>query len=46
MNSNVRELKIDHPIEQRLDLVTLGDPTPEMRKVIDAARHIVSTAPK
>jgi len=46
MNSNVRELKIDHPIEQRLDLVTLGDPSPEMRKVIDAARHIANTAPK
>lgn len=46
MNSNVRELTIDHPIEQRLDLVTLGDPTPEMRKVIDAAKHIASTAPK
>ena len=44
MNSNVRELKIDHPIEQRLDLVTLGDPTPEMRKIIDAARRIASTA--
>lgn len=41
--SNVGELKTDHPIEQRLDLVTLGDPTPEMRKVIDAASNIMST---
>jgi len=40
--SDVGELKIDHPIEQRLDLVTLDDPTPEMRKVIDAARNIMS----
>lgn len=44
MNSDTKELKIDHPIDQRLDLVTLGDPTPEMRKVIDTARHIASTA--
>jgi len=44
MNSNTRELEIDHPIEQQLDLVTLGDPTPEMRKVIDVAQHIASTA--
>ena len=32
MKSNARELKLDHPIDQHLDLVTLGDPTPEMRK--------------
>jgi len=44
MKSNTQELNIDHPIDQHLDLVTLGDPTPEMRKVIDAARHIASTA--
>ena len=42
--SNVRELKIDHPVVQELSLVTLGDPTPEMRKVIDAAHSIASTA--
>ena len=40
---DVGELKTDHPIEQRLDLVTLGEPTSEMRKVIDAARNIMST---
>jgi phosphate transport system substrate-binding protein len=38
------ELKTEHPIEQHLDLVTLGDPTAEMRKVIDAARQIMSKA--
>jgi phosphate transport system substrate-binding protein len=36
------ELKTEHPVEQHLDLVTLGDPSPEMRKVIDAARDIMS----
>jgi phosphate transport system substrate-binding protein len=41
--SEVGELKIDHPIEQRLDLVTLGAPTTEMRKVIDAARNVMNT---
>jgi phosphate transport system substrate-binding protein len=41
-NSNARELKTEHPVEQHLDLVTLGDPTPEMRKIIDAARDIMS----
>jgi phosphate transport system substrate-binding protein len=44
MQSNVRELKIDHPVVQELSLVTLGEPTPEMRKVIDATRSIASTA--
>jgi phosphate transport system substrate-binding protein len=41
-NSNAAELKLDHPIEQHLNLVTLGDPTPEMLKVINAARVIAS----
>jgi phosphate transport system substrate-binding protein len=41
-NSNTAELKLDHPIEQRLNLVTLGDPTSEMLKVINAARVIAS----
>ena len=40
--SNTRELTTDHPVEQRLNLVTLGEPTAEMRKVIDAARHIAA----
>jgi phosphate transport system substrate-binding protein len=43
-SSDLIELKTDRPIEQHLDLVTLGDPTPEMRKVIDAARDIMSKA--
>jgi phosphate transport system substrate-binding protein len=42
-SADVGELKTGHPIEQRLDLVTLGDPTLEMRKVIDAARNVMST---
>lgn len=37
-NANVNELKTDHVVEQHLALVTLGEPTPEMRKVIGAAR--------
>jgi phosphate transport system substrate-binding protein len=40
--SNTRELTTDHPVEQRLNLVTLGEPTVEMRKVIDAARHVAA----
>ena len=42
--SNAVELKLDHPVQQHLNLVTLGDPAPEMRKVIDAAHLIASTA--
>lgn len=41
-NSNCAELKTDTGIEQHLALVTLGDPTPEMRKVIDAARKAMN----
>ena len=43
-NSNAAELTLDQPVEQHLNLVTLGDPTPEMMKVIDAARHIEKMA--
>ncbi len=46
MNSNTLELKTEHPVEQHLDLVTLGEPTPEMRKVIDAARNIMNKVSK
>lgn len=42
--ANVAELKLDGDIEQHLTLVTLGDPTPAMQKVIDATREIASTA--
>jgi phosphate transport system substrate-binding protein len=41
-NSNAMELKTEQPVEQHLDLVTLGGPTLGMRKVIDAARDIMS----
>jgi ABC-type phosphate transport system substrate-binding protein len=43
-DANVAELKLDGDVEQHLDLVTLGDPTPEMVKVIEATRHIAITA--
>lgn len=43
-NSNTVELKLDHPVEQHLNLVTLGEPTPEMMKVIETARRIKKTA--
>lgn len=42
--ANVAELKLDGDIEQHLTLVTFGDPTPEMRKVIEATREIANTA--
>lgn len=35
------EIVSERPIEQSLSLVTIGDPTPAMRSVIDAARQIV-----
>lgn len=43
MKSHAIELILDHAVEQRLNLVTLDDPTSEMRKVIDAAHFIAST---
>ena len=43
-NSNAAELTLDRPVEQHLNLVTLGDPTAEMMKVIDAARRIEKKA--
>ncbi len=42
--SNANELKLDRPVEQHLDLVTLGDPSPEMLKVIHAATSIANTS--
>ena len=42
--STTHELKTEHPIVQRLALVTLGDPSPAMLKVIDAARKIMADA--
>jgi phosphate transport system substrate-binding protein len=35
---NLPELAVNHPLEQHLALVTLGEPTPAMLSVIDAAR--------
>lgn len=43
-NSNTAELTLDRPVEQHLNLVTLGDPTPEMMKVIEVARRIEKMA--
>jgi phosphate transport system substrate-binding protein len=42
--SNTAELTLDQPVEQRLDLVTLGEPTRGMMKVIEAARRLEKTA--
>lgn len=39
-NSRVKELATDRAVEQRLSLVTLGEPTAKMRDVIDATRHL------
>lgn len=36
------EMKLDDPVEQKLSFVALGEPTPAMRSVIDAARKIAS----
>lgn len=42
--STAHELKTEHPIVQRLALVTLGDPSPPMLKVIDAMRKVMADA--
>lgn len=42
--SNTHELKLDHPVEQHLNFVTLGDPSPEMLKVIQVATSIANTS--
>jgi ABC-type phosphate transport system substrate-binding protein len=41
--SDAIELQLEHPIEQHLALVTLGDPDSEMRKIIEAARNIMGS---
>ena len=46
VKSTAHELKTEHPIVQRLALVTLGDPTPAMLRVIDATRKIMANAPQ
>ena len=40
---NLPEITIDRPIEQQLNLVTLGEPTPAMKAVIKAARDVASS---
>lgn len=42
--SSAHELKTERAIVQHLALVTLGDPTPTMRRVIEAARKIMADA--
>jgi phosphate transport system substrate-binding protein len=37
------ELKLDDPVEQKLSLVTLGEPSPPTMSVINAARQIASS---
>jgi hypothetical protein len=39
-----RELATDKPLEHVLYLVSLGEPTPAMRSVIDAARTVAARA--
>ena len=39
-HAHAPEMKLDDPVEQKLSLVTLGEPTPAMQRVIDAAREI------
>lgn len=39
---NLPEMTVDEPIEQTLSYVTVGDPTPAMRAVIDATRRIAA----
>jgi phosphate transport system substrate-binding protein len=36
----MHQLKIDPPIEQSLSLITLGDPTPAMKAVIESMRRL------
>jgi phosphate transport system substrate-binding protein len=38
----IPEILTDRPLETTLNLVTLGEPTPAMRAVIDAARRVVN----
>jgi phosphate transport system substrate-binding protein len=40
----VAELATDAPLEQSLNLVTLGEPTPAMQAVIEAARRVAAKA--
>jgi phosphate transport system substrate-binding protein len=40
LKGDVAELRSGETIEQALSLVTLGEPTPNMRKVIDAIREL------
>jgi ABC-type phosphate transport system substrate-binding protein len=40
--SNAVELKTDHSIEQELNLVTLGEPSPAALSVIEAVRKVVA----
>lgn len=41
-DSKAVELKTDHPIEQELNLVTLGPPSPRTQAVIDAVKTIAA----
>jgi len=43
LRSGLPELKTDKAIEQRLSLVTLGEPSPAVKKVIDATRKIANS---
>ena len=40
----IPELVTERPIEQTLSFITLGEPTPAMRTVVDATRRVVGRA--
>jgi ABC-type phosphate transport system substrate-binding protein len=44
LRSGLPELMTDKPIEQRLSMVTLGEPNAAVKKVIDATRQISESA--
>src|SRR6185503_3210465 len=39
---NLPELATEQPIEQVLSFITVGDPSPAMKAVIDAARRVAA----
>jgi ABC-type phosphate transport system substrate-binding protein len=41
---NLPELTLNHPVVQELNFVTLGEPTPAVKAVIDATRGVASSS--
>ena len=44
LQKDLPEFSTEHPIQQTLSLVTFGAPTPAMRDVIQAFRHVAVKA--